>query len=196
MDDERSSTMHRREQRRWGRIIAALVAAGAASVPWTIEAEMELAPPPQADFEQARPELEQAPPADTEMAQPELAPPSRADYERSSPDIAAPPPADQKVRPGGRWRRPRIAGRRVAVLALGARPAASRRMARGRPVVAPSSPPFRSPTPPSATARARLRRGENREGHRDRHGEQAGRRNDHDRGQPLRSRSRPTAART
>lgn len=90
--------MHRRKQRRRGRIIAALVvAAGTVSVPWTIEAEMELAPPPQADFEQARPELEQAPPADTEMAQPELAPPSRADYERSSPEIAAPPPADYET---------------------------------------------------------------------------------------------------
>ena len=58
---------------------------------------MELAPPPQADFEQARPELEQAaPPADRDGAA-GLAPPSRADYERSSPDIAAPPPADYET---------------------------------------------------------------------------------------------------
>lgn len=50
-------------------------------------AEMELAPPPQADFERSAPEVLAPPPADDEPSQPEIEPPSAADWEPAAPDI-------------------------------------------------------------------------------------------------------------
>ncbi len=60
-------------------------------------ADMELAPPPQADFERSAPEIATPPPADVEQAAPEIADEPSADYLPAAPEIAAPPSADAEM---------------------------------------------------------------------------------------------------
>jgi len=77
--------------------VAALLVALSLAVSWGSRAQdMELAPPPQADFEEARPEIAQPPPADFEQAAPEIEQPAPADFEASRPEIDQPPPADDE----------------------------------------------------------------------------------------------------
>lgn len=74
---------------------AALVVALALTEP--VHADMELAPPPEADFEAAAPEIASPPPTDMERAAPEIADEAPPQYEEAAPEIAPPPPADAEA---------------------------------------------------------------------------------------------------
>ena len=73
--------------------IARLALAGAALLALSgggrAVADMELAPPPQADFENAQPEVAAPPPADAVPAAPEIADDEPSDYQQAAPEIGA-----------------------------------------------------------------------------------------------------------
>lgn len=74
------------------RFLVMLCAATLLLLPQRVRADMELAPPPQADFESSRPEMSDPPAADYEVAAPQPPDDPPADYER-----AAPEPADAEM---------------------------------------------------------------------------------------------------